>query len=261
MSPRAIIAEDEPLLAAQLATLLAGCWPELTICASASNGIDALGAVERERPDVVFLDIRMPGLSGLEVAAEIADRLDAGDRAPAIVFVTAYDEHALEAFKLAAVDYLLKPVSEERLARTVARLRTALAKPANIEALAGQLQRVLAATPTQSTGPVLRHIQAGSGNTVRLIPLEEIVYFRASDKYTLVATRDGREALIRTPLKELLERLPADRFRQIHRGTIVNLDEVAEAVRDDTGRIALRLRHGKEALAVSRVYAELFRQM
>lgn len=261
MNPRAVIAEDEPLLAAQLAQLLAGCWPELVICARAPNGVDALAAIERERPDVVFLDIRMPGLSGLEVATEIADRLGTGEHAPAIVFVTAYDEHALKAFELAAVDYLLKPVSEERLARTVARVKVALAQPADIETLAGQLQKVLAATRPQSAGAALRHVQAGSGNTVRLIPLEEILYFRASDKYTSVATRDGRDALIRTPLKELLERLPADRFQQIHRGTIVNLDEVAEAVRDDSGRITLRLRHGKEALPVSRVYAELFRQM
>jgi DNA-binding LytR/AlgR family response regulator len=261
VNPRAVIAEDEPLLAERLVALLGQCWPELNVVAIAPNGIEALAAVERERPDIAFLDIKMPGLTGLEVAAELADRLGAGEPAPAIVFVTAYDEHALQAFELAAFDYLLKPISEERLARTVARLKAAIARPAGIETLAGQLQRVLAAARPHAREPVLRHIQAGSGNTVRIIPLEEILYFRASDKYTSVATRDRREALIRTPLKELLERLPPERFRQIHRGTIVNLDQVAEAVRDDAGRVALRLKHGTETLAVSRVYAELFRQM
>jgi DNA-binding LytR/AlgR family response regulator len=261
MTPRALIAEDEPLLAAQLETLLAQCWPELRVVARAANGVEALAAIGRERPDVAFLDIQMPGLSGLEVAAELADRLDAGERAPAIVFVTAYDEHALEAFDLAALDYLLKPVTAERLARTVARLRIALAQPAGVEALVARLATALAAAPARAGVEPLRHIQAGAGNTVKLIALEEIVYFRAADKYTSVATRDGREALIRTPLKELLERLPPERFRQIHRGTIVNLDEVLEAVRDDAGRVALRLKHGKETLPVSRIYAELFRQM
>ncbi len=258
MSPRALIAEDEPLLAAQLRAMLAEAWPELEIVHVAGNGADALDQLLELKPDAAFLDIRMPGLSGLEVAEELADRLEPGARPPAIVFVTAYDEFALKAFELAAVDYLLKPVSAERLARGVARLKSALAEPPGLEALLAQL-RALTAAPA-SAAP-LRHVQAGVGNTVKMIPLEEVCYFRAGDKYTAVATRDGGEALIRTPLRELLARLPAERFRQVHRGSIVNLDEVAEALRDDAGRVSLRLKHRKETLPVSRLYAELFRQM
>jgi len=258
MTPRALIAEDEPLLATQLKAMLAEAWPELEVVQLAANGHEALEKLLELRPEVAFLDIRMPGLSGVEVAEELADRLEPGARPPAIVFVTAYDEFALEAFELAAVDYLLKPVSAERLARSVVRLKNALAQPAGLDALVAQLRAVMSAP---AGAEPLRHIQAGIGNTVRMIPLEEVCYFRAGDKYTAVATRDGGEALIRTPLKELVARLPAERFRQVHRGIIVNLDEVAEALRDDAGRMSLRLKRRKETLPVSRLYAELFRQM
>ena len=267
MKPRALIAEDEPLLAQGLKDALALAWPELQVIALAPNGIEALRLAAAERPDVAFLDIRMPGLSGLEVAAELADRLNEGEPVPRIVFVTAYDEYALKAFELAAVDYLLKPVSAERLAKAVARLKTQLAAPReDLAQLVSRLQKVLvggtadAATGAAANGPTLKIIRAGVGNTVRMIPVEEVCYFQASDKYTSVVTRDA-EALIRTPLKELLAQLPQDKFRQIHRGVVVNISEVAAAVRDDAGRMSLRLRQRKEILPVSRVYAEQFRQM
>jgi DNA-binding LytR/AlgR family response regulator len=250
---KAVIAEDEPLLAQQLKTLLGRAWPELTVVAMAGNGPAALEAIEREKPDVAFLDIRMPGMTGLEVAEEIVDRL--GERVPALVFVTAYDEFALKAFDLAAVDYLLKPVTEERLARCIERLKQS---PHGVDILVSQLQKVLG-TPEKNKEP-LRILRAGIGDSVKMIPIEEVCYFQASDKYTGVVTRDG-EALIRIPLKELLPQLPAERFAQIHRGTIVNLQEVAAAVRDDAGRVSLKLRHRKETLPVSRLYADQFRQM
>jgi DNA-binding LytR/AlgR family response regulator len=269
MNPRALIAEDEPLLAQSLNDALALAWPELQVIALAPNGIEALRLAETERPDVAFLDIRMPGLTGLEVAAELADRLNEGEPVPRIVFITAYDEYALKAFDLAAVDYLLKPVSGERLAMAVERLKAQLAAPKeDLAQLVFKLRQVISAVPANAaTAPntnlgdaSLKIIRAAVGNTVRMIPVEEVCYFQAADKYTSVITRDA-EVLIRTPLKELLAQLPPDRFRQIHRGTVVNLAEVAAAVRDDTGRLSLRLKQRKEPLAVSRVFADLFRQM
>jgi DNA-binding LytR/AlgR family response regulator len=273
MNPRALIAEDEPLLAQGLKNALARAWPELQVIAIAANGVEALRLIETERPEVVFLDIRMPGLTGLEVAAELADRLNVGEPVPRIVFVTAYDEYALKAFELAAVDYLLKPVVTERLAKAVERLKAQLAAPReDLAALVAKLQQVIGAAPANagvipgaaagagSGEAPLKIIRAAVGNTVRMVPVEEVCYFQAADKYTSVVTRDA-EMLIRTPLKELLAQLPPERFRQIHRGTVVNMAEVAAAVRDDAGRFSLRLKQRKETLPVSRVYAEQFRQM
>lgn len=260
MNPRAVIAEDEPLLAESLAAALARTWPELSIAGVAPNGIEALALIERERPDIVFLDIRMPGMTGLDVAGELADRLDPGVRAPLLVFVTAYDEFALKAFELAAVDYLQKPVDPARLERCVARLRSQLAAPTgNMAALAERLGRLLEAPAAPAQAP-LKHILAGTGNTVRLLPIDEVAVFRSDEKYTAVLTRDA-EYLIRTPLKELLAQLPAERFRQVHRGAVVNLDHVEAAIRDDAGRIRLKMRGRADAVAVSRVFAEQFRQM
>jgi DNA-binding LytR/AlgR family response regulator len=249
---KAIIADDEPLLSLSLKTALAEVWPELEIVAVVPNGLEAVQAAERLKPDVAFLDIQMPGMTGLEAAAEIVERM--AEPAPAIVFVTAYDEFATKAFELAAADYVLKPVSVERLAKTVARLK---ARTGAAPDLAAQLRQLLAAPPAAE---ILREIRAGSGNTVKMIPLEDVCYFQASDKYTGVVTPEG-ESLIRTPLKELLAQLPPHRFQQIHRGTIVNLAEVAAATRDDAGRMTLRLRRRKETLPVSRVFAELFHAM
>ena len=262
MNPRALIAEDEPLLAASLQAALASAWPGLQVLATAPNGLEALRLIEAERPDVVFLDIRMPGLTGLEVAAELADRLDEGAPVPKLVFVTAYDEFAVKAFELAAVDYLLKPVSAGRLAKTVERLKDSLLPTLQQDAddltlLVQKLHQVMAAE-IPVAGEPLKIIRAAAGNTVRMVPIEEVCYFQAADKYTSVVTRDA-ELLIRTPLKELLAQLEPARFKQIHRGTIVNLAEVAAATRDDSGRLSVRLKHRKESLPVSRVFAELFR--
>jgi DNA-binding LytR/AlgR family response regulator len=256
----AVVAEDEALLAQHLTALLARLWPELQLVV-AHNGPDALLAIEREDPQLVFLDIRMPGMTGLEVAAELTDRRSEQDRVPQLIFVTAYGEFALEAFDLAAVDYLLKPVSEQRLAQCIVRCKQRLSQPISLETLVAQLQQAsLGAVRPQSQDEPLRIIRAGSGDTVTMVPLEDVCYFRASDKYTTVITQRG-EALIRTPLKELLARLPATRFAQIHRNAIVNLDEVAAAVRDAGGRVALELKRRPERLLVSRIHAERFRQM
>ena len=248
---KAIIADDEPLLALSLRTALAEAWPELDVAAVLPNGIEAVQAAERLRPEVAFLDIQMPGMTGLEAAEEIVERM--GGAAPAIVFVTAYDEFALKAFDLAAVDYVLKPVAPARLAQTIARLKGRRAEPD----LAAQLRLLLAAPRAEQT---LTHVRAGTGNTVRMIALEDVCYFQSSDKYTSVLTPDA-EVLLRMPLKDLIGQLPAGRFQQIHRGTVVNLTDVAAAVRDETGRVVLRLRRRKEALPVSRVYSDLFKAM
>jgi len=248
---KAILADDEPLLSLSLKAALAQAWPELEIVAVVPDGLGAVQAAERLRPDFAFLDIQMPGMTGLEAAAEIADRM--GEAAPAVVFVTAYDEFATRAFELAAADYVLKPVSQARLASTVARLK---AKQHGLEELARQLRALGTLAPQSGT---LKQVRAGAGNAVKLIPLEEVCYFQAADKYTTVVSASG-EDLLRTPLKELAAQLPAS-FQQVHRGTIVNLAQVAAAVRDETGRISLRLRSRKETLAVSRVYAELFKAM
>jgi DNA-binding LytR/AlgR family response regulator len=248
---KAIIADDEPLLALSLRSALAEAWPELEIAAVLPNGLEAVQAAERLKPEVAFLDIQMPGMTGLEAAEEIVERM--GEASPAIVFVTAYDAYALKAFEVAAVDYVLKPVAPARLAQTVARLKGRRTEPD----LAAQLRLLLAAP--RAAQP-LTHVRAGSGNAVRMIPLEEVCYFRSSDKYTSVVTPEG-EALLRMPLKELVGQLPAGRFQQIHRGTVVNLADISAALRDETGRVALQLRRRKEALPVSRIYAELFKPM
>ncbi|MCX7892512.1 MAG: LytTR family DNA-binding domain-containing protein [Burkholderiales bacterium] len=256
MRPRAVIAEDEPLLAAALARELAAVWPELEVAATAANGAEALEAILAHRPDVVFLDIRMPGKTGLDVAAELGDAWPADASLPAIVFVTAYDEHALAAFELAAADYVLKPVRRDRLARTVERLKSRAAGGEG----AARVAAALAALAFAGGRERLRFVQAGVGNAVRVIPVEEICYFQAADKYVAAVTREG-EALLRTSLKELMPQLDPQLFRQVHRGTVVNLREVAAAVRDEAGHVVLKLRARDERLAVSRVFAALFKPM
>lgn len=258
---RALIAEDEPVLAAMLAQALQRAWPELQIVATAPNGVAAVEEALALRPDVLFLDIRMPGKTGLEAAQELAEEWPEGIAFPLLVFVTAYDEYAIAAFEQAAVDYVQKPVSEARLAKTVARLRERLAAPreAGFDAMLAQL-RALAAPISTPQAERLTLIRAAVGNAVRLIPVETVLYFEAVDKYVNVVTADG-EALIRTPLKDLLPGLDAQRFWQIHRGTVVNISQVSAALRDDTGRLRLALKGHTETLPVSRVYAHLFRQM
>jgi DNA-binding LytR/AlgR family response regulator len=268
--PRAVIADDEPLLRDALAGALARAWPELEIVGACADGDSAIAAIRRERPDVAFLDIRMPGRDGLTVAAESARAGDGAplDEPPLIVFVTAYDAHALEAFERDAVDYLVKPLETARLERAVGRLRARLAERAAARAAgaaapaaldAGVLQRIAGLLAAREAAPApLRWLRASLRDEVRLIPIDEVVVFEAADKYLRVLTRDD-EALIRMPLKELLERLPADEFWQIHRGTVVRAREVARTSRGLSGRLVVHLRSRPERFEVSRPFAHLFR--
>lgn len=259
---RALIAEDEPILAATLARTLQGLWHGLDIVATAPNGVVAVEQALALRPDVLFLDIRMPGQSGLEVAEELAERWEGPAPFPHIVFVTAFDDYAVQAFEHAAFDYVLKPVSSARLGKTVERLRGALAArtalaPDALGQLLGQLQ---ALAPRAAPGERLTTIRAAVGNAVRMIPVPDVVYFQAIDKYVNVVTADA-EALIRVPLKELLPQLDSAQFRQVSRSTVVNMGCVTSAVRDDLGKVMLTLRGRPEKPRVSPVYAHLFRQM
>ncbi|WP_343586190.1 LytTR family DNA-binding domain-containing protein [Herbaspirillum sp.] len=263
----ALIAEDEPLLAVALQQALTRTWPELGTAQVAANGIAALEQALARLPDVLFLDIRMPGRSGLEVARELADAWPPARPFPLIVFVTAYDNHALEAFEQAAVDYLLKPVNDARLATTVQRLKSLLEQRAagnadeHLERALAQLRELAAhdAEPAQPV-PRLDIIRAAVGNQVRLIPVNDVLYFEATDKYVNVVTAEG-EALIRTSLRELIPQLDAQQFWQIHRGTVVQVRHVQAAVRDEAGKLSLLLRNRPEKLAVSRLFAHLFKQM
>jgi DNA-binding LytR/AlgR family response regulator len=255
--PRAIIADDEPNLAAYLRARLGVVWPELVIVGIAGDGPAALRLIENEDPDVLFLDIRMPGLSGLEVARRAAEGVQ-------VVFVTAFDQYAVAAFEHAAVDFLLKPVNDERLAQTVHRLRQRLRNPPagdDLKQALDALSRVLPALGGMTAAPTrLAWIRASIGNQIRLIAVEEVCYFRANDKYTSVFTTEG-ESLIRTSLRDLAEQLDPDRFWQIHRGTIVNVAHVAATARDLSGRVQVKLKSRPESLAVSRAFAHRFRQM
>lgn len=269
--PTALIAEDEPLLAASLQAELQRAWPELQIVSLVGDGVSATSEALRHRPDVLFLDIRMPGQSGLEAAIELADEWPADAPFPALVFVTAYDQYALQAFEAQAVDYLLKPVIPDRLAQTVARLQQLLAgreaarvAPGSaLEHSLAQLRGLLAAESapghTQSV-PKLKVIQASTGNVIRMVPVEDVVMFEAADKYVRVLTA-SHEYLIRTPLKELMPQLdPAD-FWQVHRGTVVRASVIDTVHKDDAGKLHLRLHGRPESVPVSRLYAQRFRAM
>jgi DNA-binding LytR/AlgR family response regulator len=258
--PTALIAEDEPVLAATLAATLQRLWPQLSIVALVANGVAAVEAALTHCPDVLFLDIKMPGKTGLEAAQELAEDWPHDRAFPLVVFVTAYDDYALAAFEQAAVDYVCKPVSDERLAKTVARLKQRLAAPAGTTELERLISRLHTLMPAAPAAERLRLIRAAVGNQVRMIPVDEVVYFEAADKYVRVVTREG-ESLIRTSLKELSPQLDPSQFWQIHRGTLVNAGCIAAALRDESGRISLRLRDHGDILQVSRVYAHLFRQM
>ncbi|WP_348696916.1 LytTR family DNA-binding domain-containing protein [Duganella fentianensis] len=264
----ALIAEDEPILAATLAHTLQALWPELQIVATCPNGVSALEQSLALRPQVLFLDIKMPGKTGLEAAEELAEQWSGPQPFPQIVFVTAYDEYAVQAFDRSAADYVLKPVSAERLARTVQRLKDRLQQQAaqggagGMEALIAQLRALAPAAPLAAVEQVerLSIIRAAVGNTVRMIPVADVVYLEAMDKYVNVVTADS-EALIRTSLRELLPQLDDKVFWQVHRGTIVNASCVLSAVRDEAGKISLNLKHRNEKVRVSPLYAHLFRQM
>jgi len=250
MSPTAIIADDEPRLASYLQERLAALWPELLIVGVAHNGPEALALIAREAPDIAFLDIRMPGLSGLDVARNTKN--------VRIVFVTAYDEYALQAFERAAVDYLLKPVADERLAETIARLKLRTAPPSDngVKEVLAAIARIAPSAAQER----LAWIRASRGPQVILIDVDDVCYFKANDKYTSVFTAEG-ESLIRTPLKELADQLDPQRFWQVHRGTIVNVRHIASTARDIAGRITLSLKKRPEPIVVSRAYAHLFKQM
>ena len=251
--PTALIADDEPHLAQYLREQLAALWPALDIVAMARNGVEAAAQIEALNPDLAFLDIRMPGLTGLEVAQGI-------EGATRVVFVTAFDAHALEAFDQAALDYVLKPVSRERLTRTVARLQQALqpAQAVDDARLAAVLQRLLPAA--QHAGAPLRWIRASAGELTHQIAVDDVLFFHADEKYTCVQTATA-EHLIRTPITELVQQLDPAQFWQIHRSTIVNLRFLAGTRRDESSRLLVRLQGWRDELPVSRAYVHLFKAM
>ena len=254
---KCVIAEDETLLRDALVQLLGEVWPELEIVAACDDGGSALEAIAAHQPEVAFLDIRMPGLTGLEVAAALPD---ASPRTQA-VFVTAYDQYAIDAFEQGAADYLLKPVARARLAATVQRIKARLAGGTHdAAALADLLARLGSAIPNTSKQPPLVWLTASAGAETRLIMVEDIAYFQSDTKYTVVMTAAG-EALLRKPIRELLDVLDPAIFKQIHRSTIVNLRAVASITRDDTGRGIVKLKTRPETLAVSQPFMSLFRNM
>jgi len=245
---RALIADDEPHLALYLRDQLLALWPELQIVHVARNGIDAAAGIAELEPDLAFLDIQMPGLTGLEVAQGIE-----GDTR--VVFVTAFDDYALQAFEHAALDYILKPVATERLAKTVARLRAA---PAHLpdSALADTVRKLTAPPP----GPRLRYVLAGQGTTTRNLDVADVRFFQADDKYTVVASTQG-EHVIRTTITELAARLDPEQFWQVHRSTVINLAWLEGTRRDETSRLFLRMRGHDRELPVSRAFVHLFKAM
>ena len=279
--PTALIAEDEPLLAAALQAELARAWPELQIVASVGDGASAVREALARQPQVLFFDIRMPGVNGLDAAAELADAWNpAHGPFPALVFVTAYDQYAVQAFEAQALDYVLKPVQPARLAKTVQKLRLALEplradatqiianNSMGLDTATEQLRRLLVAlqpvaAPATTQAP-LRQLQVSSagsnGALVRMVPLAEVLYLQAADKYVRVVTAEG-EHLLRTPLKDLLPQLDAGEFWQVHRGTVVRADAIGQVERDEAGKLHLALRGHPDRLVVSRLYAHLFKPM
>jgi DNA-binding LytR/AlgR family response regulator len=244
-----MVAEDEQLLREQMVEMLGEVWPELELVAVAEDGREAIAALDAQHPEVMFLDIQMPEASGLEVARRASGRCH-------VVFVTAYDQFAVSAFEQGAVDYVMKPLSAERIATAVGRVQQRLrSTPANLEALVDGLQSV-----PRANGSHLRWIRASCGQDVQLITTEEILYFQSDSKYTRVVAR-GREGLIRKSLKELLDALDPLSFWQVHRATVVNLNAIERVTRDLHGHLVLRLRERKETLSVSESFAHLFRQM
>jgi DNA-binding LytR/AlgR family response regulator len=247
--PTAILAEDEEILRAQLEKKLGKLWPELEIIASVGDGAAALEALEDRTPDFMFLDIQMPEMTGTEVARLVAGRSH-------VVFVTAYDQYAIQAFETGAVDYLLKPATDERLAVTIERLKARLSSPPQ------DLTAVLAKFAEQIEGPRnrLSWIKATIGQNLRLIPVSEVLFFQSDEKYTRVVTADT-EALIKTPIRELLDGLDPEVFWQIHRSTLVNVNAIAGVTRDFRGQAHVKIKGKDESLVVSRIYSHLFKQM
>lgn len=284
--PTALIAEDEPLLAQALQAELTRAWPEMQVLRTVGDGASAVKAALELVPQLLFFDIRMPGMSGLDAALELADLWPPAHAPqqpfPALVFVTAYDQYAVQAFEAQAVDYLLKPVQPARLQKTVSKLQLALAESARtapeiianpatdsaLEAALSQLRGLLQAhtgMPAQAadaggTTHLLQVLQVSAGSQIRMVPIDEVLYFEAADKYVRVLTRD-REHLLRTALKDLLPQLDPQFFWQVHRGTVVRATAIDTVSRDDAGRLTLSLRERDDKLAVSRLYAQRFKAM
>jgi DNA-binding LytR/AlgR family response regulator len=261
----ALIAEDEPLLAQALQRELQSLWPGLQIVATVGDGAQAVVQAMQHRPQVCFLDIRMPGMSGLEAAQALAEDWPDGVPFPLLVFITAYDQYALQAFEREAVDYLLKPVAPQRLAQCIQRLQRQLSRrggdaPAMQQAV-DQLRSLLGSmTPAPVGSTRLTVIQAGVGQAVHLVPVDDVIYFEAADKYVRVLTAE-REHLIRTPLRELMPQLDPQHWWQVHRSLIVQARCITAAVREDSGKLRLSLRGRPETLTASRLYAHLFKGM
>jgi DNA-binding LytR/AlgR family response regulator len=255
-----VIAEDEALLRENLVKLLGEVWPELDIVAACEDGGDALEAIAEHQPDIAFLDIRMPGLTGLEVAAALQDTSPRTQ----IVFVTAYNQYAIDAFEKGAVDYLLKPIARERLVTTVDRLKARApgktSSPSENETMNQLLAQLGATLPRARSEPPLVWITASAGKDTRLIMVDDVAYFQSDNKYTVVMTAEG-ESLIRKPIRDLLNALDPDTFKQIHRATIVNLKAIASISRDDTGKGKVKLKNRPEVLTVSQPFMSLFRNM
>jgi DNA-binding LytR/AlgR family response regulator len=256
MTIKAILADDEQNLTDYLKQRLSTLWPELSIVATAANGAEALRMIDDHAPEIVFLDIKMPGLTGLEVAGRI-------DPKTHVVFVTAYDQYAVDAFDQQAVDYLLKPVTDDRLTRAIARLKTKVEKKEAPQDVAAILKSIAQVLP-QAKSAYLRWIRASVGELTKQIAVDDVLYLQAQDKYVSVYTREGGkdvESLIRTPLSELIEQLNPDQFWQIHRSTVVNVNRISGTTRDVMGHTIVRLKDCKAELQVSRAYTHLFKQM
>ncbi len=251
----AILADDEPHLARALATALARLWPELELLHVARNGVEAAERISALRPDLAFLDIQMPGLSGLEVAQGI-------EGSTRVVFVTAYDEYAVQAFDQEALDYVLKPVQTERLQRTIERVRRALDQPATDDGarLLAALHKLVPGCAGNRAAERLRWVRASHGELMHQVPIEDVLFFRADDKYTCVQTASA-EHLIRTPIAELAAQLDPTQFVQVHRSTIVNLAQLEGTRRDEASRLYLRVKGHDTELPVSRAYVHLFKAM
>jgi len=259
--PTAVLAEDEPILLAQLKAKLARQWPDLNVVAAVGDGETALEAITEHQPDLAFLDIQMPEMTGIEVARHLAQHSRRSPLRTHIVFVTAYDQYAVEAFEAGAIDYVLKPYSDERLDATVQRMKNRLAMQpaAPAQDLDALLQRIAQKLIPGHAGR-LTWIKATIGSNLRLIPVEDVLFFQSDEKYTCVATAE-LEALIKTPIKELLEGLDPDKFWQIHRSTIVNVKAIDAVTRDFRGQAQVKVKGRKEILTVSRPFSHLFKQM